>query len=418
MEVADIIIINARELLTPIDDHIHPKKGDELGKIKKIPDGAIAIKNKKIIFVGTTRELNSSIETSKKTQIINARDKTIIPGLIDCHNHLLFAGTREDELLMKQQGKTYMEILAQGGGIMRTVRATRSATENELIKIGLSRINELISNGTTTCEAKSGYGLNLINELKLLKVIKKLNKLSEIELVSTFLGAHVVPEEYKNNRDEYIHIIINEMLPVIVENGLTEFCDVFCENGVFDITESEKILKVAKNLGLDLKLHADEFSRNGGAILAGKLGATSADHLLESTYLDFRFLSEKNVVAVLLPLVPMMLFSNTYLNGRKLIEHDAPLAIATDFNPNCFCLSLLECMRSAFFNLKLTPEEILTAVTLNAAYALNRSKYIGSLEVGKYADIVILNRPYIQLFYQPGSNPVEVVIKNGKIIKS
>ncbi len=347
---------------------------------------------------------------------IDAGGRLVTPGLVDAHTHLFFGGWREHELAMKRRGVPYLEILAQGGGILSTVRMTRQASEDDLVQKAGEALGEMLSLGVTTCEAKSGYGLDRQTELRQLAVIRRLGKEQPVELAATYLGAHAVPEEYKTQREDYIRLMTEEMIPLVAREGLAEFCDVFCETGVFTAAESEEILRAALAHGLKVKIHTDEIDAIGGTELAGALPAVSAEHLIAATDRGIAALAKGGTVAVLLPATSFYL-GKPYARARDMIAAGAPVAVASDFNPgSCPSLNLQLAMNLACWNYHLTPEETLTAVTLNAAAAICRADRLGSLEVGKQADLVIWDAPNLDyIFYRFGQNLAKTVIKQGVV---
>ena len=416
----ELVMTNIAELITmaPEDvDNSKPRRGAEMRELGIIKYGALAVANRKVIAVGTTDDVLSQLDLSSETIIINCENKTVLPGFVDPHTHLIFSGTRENELTLKLEGKTYMDILKSGGGILKTVRATRNASLDELVLQAKKRLDIMLEYGTTTVEAKSGYGLSKHAEITSLQAINELNRTHPLELVPTFLGAHVRPPEYSNEPDEYIDLIISEMLPTIKSEGLAEFCDVFCEDGIFSVDQSEKLLTNAKKIGLKPKLHIDEFVALGGAELAAKLEAVSAEHLMVSTDDGIEAMAKAGVIGVLLPGTPYGLMEKQYPNARKMLELGLPLALATDLNPNCLTESMQIIISLACYNMKLLPAEAITAATINAAHAINRGSSIGSFELGKDADIIIMDVPnHHHIPYHFGINHVKMVIKKGKII--
>lgn len=406
---ADLILKNCSELLTVAG--AKPKNGRELKNLGLINDGAVAIREKKIIWVGESDELD--LEGKK---IIDCSGKVVAPGFVDCHTHAVFAGSREKELELKAQGKSYMEILESGYGIYSTVEATRAASSEVLKNLCTARLGKMLRNGTTTVEIKSGYGLTMKDELKCMNVMRALQSEQEIDIVPTFLGAHAVPIEYKNNADAYVDMIIGNMLPEIAIKKLAEFCDVFCEAGIFNTDQSRKILTEARKLGIRLKLHADEFTNSGGAGLAAELGAASADHLLKSSNEDIKEMAKKGVIGVLLPGASFTNFLE-YASARKYIELGLPIALATDFNPSCWIDNIGLVIALACYKMKLLPAEAISACTINAAFAIGREKVVGSIEVGKKADILIINVDnYQSIPYKLGLNLIDKVIKSGKVV--
>ena len=402
METVDILIKNANELIT-LKGPNKPRTKKEMSNLGIIKKGSIGIKDGKIVAVGKNLKLKSAT-------VIDAKGKTVMPGFVDPHTHLVFAGSREFELDMKLKGLTYMDILKKGGGIVYTVNQTRKAKNNELLKQSRARLDNMLFHGTTTCEGKSGYGLNTETELKILKVQKKLNETHPIDIVSTFLGAHAVPMGYKTQ--DYVDLVINEMIPKI--NKYAEFCDVFCEKGVFTPNQSKKILETGKNFGLTPKIHADEIVDTGGAALAAEVGAISADHLLMSNDKGLKQMAKKGTIGVMLPGTPFSLMMKDYANARKMIDIGIPIALATDLNPNCWIENMQLIIQLACLNMKMTPAEAVTASTFNAACSIGMNNAVGSLEKGKQADIIILDCPnHLFLPYHYGINLVETVVKKG-----
>jgi len=405
METADIIIKNANELIT-LKGPAKPRTKKEMRKLGIINKGSIAIKDGLIAAVG--KNLKYKSET-----VIDAKGKTVMPGFIDPHTHLVFAGSREFELDMKLKGLTYMDILKKGGGIVYTVNQTRKATNNELLKQSRERLDNMLFYGTTTCEGKSGYGLNTETELKILKAQKKLNETHPIDIVSTFLGAHAVPNDYKT--PDYVDLVVNDMIPKV--NKYAEFCDVFCEKGVFSPSQSKKILETGKDFGLTPKIHADEIVDTNGAALAAEVGAISADHLLMSSTNGLKQMAKKGTIGVMLPGTPFSLMMKQYANARKMIDMGIPIALATDLNPNCWVENMQFIIQLACLNMKMTPAEAVTASTYNASCSIGMNNVVGSLEKGKQADIIVLGCPnHMFLPYHYGINLVETVIKKGIII--
>jgi imidazolonepropionase len=414
----DLIILNASELVTVTNSECSATlTGEHMRELGVIEDGAVAVADGKIALVGTTKEVEASTDISRASKVIDARGKTVIPGFVDPHTHLIFAGQREFELPMKQAGASYLEILGKGGGILSTVRATREATLEELVGTAQARLDRMIAFGTTTAEAKSGYGLDKATELQSLEAIRELQKLHAVELVPTFLGAHAVPEDYKSNPGDYIDYIVAEVLPEVKSENLAEYCDIFCEKGVFSVEHSRTMLSAAKDAGLGLTIHSDEIVRLGGTELAVELGAASASHLMHTTDAEFAGMAEANVTAVLVPATPFALMEKEYPRARDMIEAGVPVALSTDLNPNCWTESMQFIMTLASYQMKMHPSETLAASTLNAANALNRSDRIGSLEPGKQADILVLDaNNHLTIPYHFGVNLVDTVIKKGTIV--
>jgi imidazolonepropionase len=417
MESINLIIQNARQLLTLRSEQKGPRTGEHLEDLGIIEDGAVAVSGDKIVRVGKTQEVLGQVSIDKKTKVIDAKDKVVLPGFVDCHTHPVFANTREDEFEMRIKGKTYQEIAESGGGIKSSVRNLRLKTKKELIQLALPRLDRMLSYGTTTIEAKSGYGLSLEDEIKMLQVIKELNKIHPIDLIPTFLGAHEIPEEYKNNRKEYIKLITEKMIPEVAKRKLAVFCDIFCEKGVFNIEESREILKAAKDHGFKLKLHADQLSAFGGSKLAAEIGAVSADHLEFVDDEGIERMKETGVIGVLLPGACFGLGLKEYPPARKMIDRGLPVALATDFNPGSSMTESVPMILSlACLMMHMTPAEVIVASTINSAYAVDKRNEIGSIEVGKKADLVIWNvQNYKEIPYHYGVNLVEQVVKDGKI---
>jgi imidazolonepropionase len=409
-----LAIKNAAQLVCVCRQGERLLKGREMRDIAVISDGAIFIQDGRIAWVGTTKDLPSY---DNDAQVIDASGKTVLPGLIDSHTHLVFAGTREQEFERRLGGATYQEIAASGGGIQSTVRSVRSASKDQLKEFARQRLERLLGFGVTTVEVKSGYGLNLADELKCLEVIAELNAEGPLHLVPTFLGAHALPEEYSTRRESYVRLLIEEMLPEVSRSGLAKFCDVFCESGAFTVDESERILRRARELGFALKVHADEFSANGGAELAARLGCASADHLLCVSDAGIDALGRAGTVASLLPGTAFFLGVG-YAPARRMIERGLPLAVATDCNPGtCPTENLPLIGAMACTQMKMSPAEVIAALTINAAGAIQMSDRVGSIEVGKQADILIADVPnYQHLFYHFGVSHVWRVIKRGRVV--
>ncbi|MCK4366166.1 MAG: imidazolonepropionase [Thermoplasmatales archaeon] len=405
METVDILIKNANELIT-LKGPNKPRTKKEMSNLSIIKKGSIAIKNGIIVETGKNLKY-------KAKKIIDATGKTVMPGFVDPHTHLVFAGSREFELDWKLQGLSYMDILKKGGGITYTVKETRKAKDADLLKQSRIRLDNMLRYGTTTCEAKSGYGLNTETELKILKTIKKLNDNHPVDIIPTFLGAHAVPKE--KSTSEYVDLVINEMLPKT--KGLAKFCDVFCEKGVFTPNQSKKILEAGKKYGLIPKIHADEIVDTCGAALSAEIGAISADHLLMSNDKGLKQMAKKGVIGVMLPGTPFSLMMRDYAPARKIIDLGVPVALATDLNPNCWIENMQFIIQLACLNMKMTPAEAICASTFNAACSIGLNDTIGSLEKGKQADIIILDMPNHKFLpYHFGVNLVEIIIKNGRIV--
>ncbi len=399
-----LLIKNIGMLATPLGSHASAKP-----QVQCLKNAYIICENGAIVAVGT----DDAPQTD--AQVIDAQGCLVTPGLVDAHTHLVFGGWREHELAMKRRGVPYLEILAQGGGILSTVKRTREASKEALTQKALSVLKEMLALGVTTCEAKSGYGLDIETEIKQLRVTKELGLLQPVELASTYLGAHALPNEFKSDREGYLRLM-EALLPTIAQEHLAEFCDVFCETGVFTAQEAERILSAAQSCGLRAKMHADEINPIGGTEAAGRLGAVSVEHLIAATDEGIQAMKDGGTTAVLLPATSFYL-NKPYARARDMMNAGVPVAVASDFNPgSCPSLNLQLAMNLACWNYGLSPEEVLAAVTLNAAAAICRADTIGTLEVGKQADIVIWDAPNLDyIFYRFGQNLVKTVIKQGKI---
>ena len=405
------IIHNIGQLATPLG--CTALSGEMQGNICLLKDAWLIIED------GVIQETGSgALPKIQAAEWIDAKGCLVTPGLVDAHTHLVFGGWRAHELMMKLQGVPYLDILAAGGGILSTVRATRGATREELQEKAAAALQEMLQYGTTTCECKSGYGLDVETELKQLQAVKILNEMQPIELISTYLGAHALPEEYKNDREGYLRLMTDTLIPKVAEEGLAEFCDVFCESGVFDAAESEEILKAAQAHSLGAKIHADEINPIGGSQLAGALHAVSAEHLIAAPDAGIEKMAKGGTVAVLLPATSFYL-DKPFARARDMINAGVPVAVATDFNPgSCPSLNMQLVMSLACYKYRMKPEEVLTAVTLNAAAAINRADRIGTLEAGKQADILIWDAESLEhIFYRFGSDQVKTVIKKGIEVK-
>ena len=411
---ADLILKNIGKLVTMQGSSSFRVK-EEMNKINIIENAYIAVKNGKILAIGVGDEFGNLC--GDDTKIHDAEGLLVTPGLIDSHTHVIHGGSRENEFSMKLNGVPYIEILNNGGGILSTVKATKEASEEELYKKAKKSLDRMLEFGVTTVEEKSGYGLELNTEIKQLEVARVLDKNHPVDLVHTFLGAHAVPEEYKENHKAYIDILVDVMMPKIKDMGLAEFCDVFCEEGVFTIEESEYILQKAKEMGYKLKIHADEIESLGGAELAAKLGCVSADHLMAASDEGIKMMAENNVVANILPATSFNLNKN-YADCRKMIDMGAIVSLSSDYNPgSCPSENLQLVMQLGCLHLKMTPNEVLTAVTINAAYAIDRADKIGSIEVGKNADFVVFDARNVEyLMYHFGINHTKKVYKNGNLV--
>jgi imidazolonepropionase len=414
--IADILVKNASELVTARGAGGNPKTKQDMEDLGIIRNGALAIEGREIVAVGETDEILATVRQART--VIDATGKVVLPGFVDCHTHLVFGGSREDEFIQKIEGRSYLEIMQRNGGIFSTVEKTRQelTSPRTLMNRAQAFLGKMLAFGTTTAEIKTGYGLSTESELGLLKLIAGLQESQPVDIVPTFLGAHAFPKEYENRKTDYIQLVLG-MLERVEAEGLAEYCDVFVEVGAFSPSEARTILEQAKKQGLKLKLHAGQFNDIGGAELGAELGATSIDHLDYISERGMEVMVEKKTVGVLLPGVPFHLMTNTYAPARKLIQAGVPIALATDFNPgSCPTLSMQMIIALACRQLKMTPAEAINAATINAAYALDRGDRIGSIEVGKNADIIVLDIPrHQQLPYWFGINLVTKVIKNGVI---
>ncbi len=408
------LIHNIGTLQTPLGSF--PHAGAAQGENRKYHNAAVLCEGGVIKAV---YENGALPEVSADTQTIDAQGRLVTPGLIDAHTHLVFGGWRQNEIPLKLKGAGYLDILRAGGGILSTVRATRKASEEELFEKSRAFLDEMLAQGVTTAELKSGYGLDKETELKQLRVIKRLNEVHPMDTVATYLGAHAIPEEYALRSGEYIDFIISDMLPEIKRQSLAEFCDVFLETGVFGVEESRRLLTAAREMGFGLKIHADEIDELGGSQLAGELGAVSAEHLIATGERGMEALARGGVIAALLPCTSLYL-NKSFARARDMIARGIPVAVATDFNPgSCPSLNIGLCMTMAYLKYRMTPEEILSSVTVNAACAVNRADTLGTIEPGKKADMVIWNAEDMEMLcYRMGSNLAGTVIKNGAIVKN
>ncbi len=410
-----MLLKNAAELVTCRGKA--PKTGAAMSDIGLIHDGALWVEDGVIRRVGTTAEVLAGLDV-KDAEVIDAKERCVLPGFIDPHTHFLFAGHRAEEFSWRLRGDTYMQIMERGGGIVNTVRDTRAATRDELLSAGRRRLNSMLSFGVTTVEGKSGYGLDTATEVKQLEVMAQLDREHVVDIAPTFMGAHAVPPEYKGRTDEFVQYLLQDVLPEIARHKLAEFCDVFCEKGVFSVEQSRRLLKAAQDLGIKSKVHADEIVSFGGAELAAEVGAVSAEHLLHASDEGIRRMGQAGVIAVLLPATAFCL-REPYARAREMIDTGTPVALATDFNPgSCFSESIPLVIALAALYMQMTPAEIITALTINAAAAIGRSDRIGSLEVGKQADFLLLSHPsHLYLPYHAGVNCVETVVKRGRIVR-
>jgi len=413
------IIKNASQLVTC--SGFKAKQGKEMSELHIIDDGAVVIEEGIIKVVGKTEDVLNGIDDADlniaEFDIIDAAGKAVLPGFVDSHTHFVFSGYRADEFSWRLRGDSYMEIMKRGGGILNTVKATRAAKKEELIKTGLKRLDSMVSFGVTTVEGKSGYGLDHSTEIKQLEVMEELNRDHPVDIVGTFLGAHAVPEDYKGREDAYIDYMINTVIPEVTDRNLAQFCDIFCEKNVFSVEQSRRLLLKAKENGLKIKIHADEIVQLGGAELAAEIGAVSADHLLQASDKGITDMAKAGVVATLLPGTAFSL-KEPYAKGRYMIDKNCAVALATDLNPgSCFTESIPLIFALATLYMNISIEEAITALTINGAAAIDRADTTGSLDVGKIGDVIILEYPsYKFIPYHIGVSTVEKVIKMGKLI--
>ena len=410
----DLIIKNIGKLVT-MEGSFLPRIGKQMNELTILENAYIAVVEGKIFQVGTGEDYKELV--GENTIIDDASGMLVTPGLVDSHTHLVHGGSRENEFSKKLNGVPYIQILQEGGGILSTVNATKNSTFDELYNKAKKSLDRMLEFGVTTVEEKSGYGLELETEVKQLEVAHKLDKDHPVDLVHTFLGAHAVPVEYKSNNEAYIKLLVEEIMPKVKKLDLAEFCDVFCEEGVFSVEESDYILSKAKEMGYKLKIHADEIVPIGGAELAAKLGCISADHLMAASDEGLRDMAEKGVIANILPGTSFNL-NKPSANGRKMIDLNVPISLSSDYNPgSCPSENLQFVMQLGCLNLKMTPNEVLTAVTINAAHCVDRSTEIGSIEVGKKADIAIFDAPNVEyLMYHFGINHIDRVYKEGRLV--
>lgn len=414
-----LFIRNASQLVTMKSDAAGPRVREEMSELGLIENGSVWIEDGVIQAVGSDEELSRTYAGRlHEADVVDAGGKLVTPGLVDPHTHLVFAGSREDEFNMRLQGATYMEIMNAGGGIHATTRRTKAASFEELLEESAGRLDKFLLHGVTTVEAKSGYGMEWETERKQLEVAKKLNEMHPIDIVSTFMGAHAVPAEFKERPDEFVDYVIG-LLPEVAELGLAEFNDVFCEKGVFTPEQSRKILEAGKAYGLKPKIHADEIEPYEGAELAAEVGAISADHLLKASDRGIEAMADAGVVGVLLPGTAYFLRAE-FANARKMIDAGVPVALSTDCNPGSSpTVSLPFIMNLGCLMMGMTPAEVLCAATINAAHAINRATEVGTLEAGKKADVTIFDvSNYMKLQYSYGVNHVHTVVKAGRVVVS
>ena len=413
---ADLVVENCRQLLTcrgPI-----PKRRAALQEVGLAEKAWVASSRGRIVFVGKERDFKNRVRMDGAGARVDAGGLVGLPGFVDSHTHLPFAGSRVEEFRLRLKGYTYQQLAAKGMGIQTTVKATRRAAKNELLSLCLARLDRMLLHGATTVEAKSGYGLNLRDELKQLEAVKEAAKRHPVDVVPTFMGAHDIPKEYKRRKGAYIDLLIGKIMPEVRKRRLAEFFDIFCEQGVYSVAETKRLVKKAKRMGFKIRIHADEFAALGGAALAAEVGAASADHLINITPEGINRLAESDTAATLLPGVSFFLMMEKRAPARQLIEAGAAVALASDFNPGSSMIgSMLFVLQLGVFLLKMGIEEAINAVTANAAFALRRHEKVGSIEVGKKMDLLLCDVPdYPSLVYQLGVNPIRHVIKNGRVV--
>jgi imidazolonepropionase len=411
----ELLVQNIGELAT-LAGPPEPRAGKAQGDVEAVNDAAIAIAEGRFVLAGEEKDVLESDHDFEGVEVIDAGGMAAVPGFVDPHTHLVYGGDRQAEYVERLSGVPYVEILKRGGGINETVRKTREASSDELLESVLKRANELLRNGTTTVEIKSGYGLDVETELKMLEVAERIGEESPVDVVTTFLGAHTIPVEYKGRRDEYVKLLLEEMLEKARPHA--DFCDVFVEEGAFSVQEAERILGRAKELDYGIKVHADQINPSGGSELAARFGAISADHLDNITDVEMLQLAEVGTIGVLLPGATLFLKSSSYPPARKMIETGVPLALATDHNPGSSPMySQVLMMGLSCLLFGLTPSEALVAATINAAHAIGSDQIVGSIEPGKNADLVVLDRPsFGYLPYELGRTPVSMVLKGGKVV--
>ncbi|MGE5138779.1 MAG: imidazolonepropionase [Rudaea sp.] len=425
--MVDLIIHSAAQVVTVAGSG--PKRGPAQADLGIIRHGAVAVNGAKILAVGPSDEILRL--AGPDTRQVSAEGGIVLPGFVDAHTHVVFAGDRANEFELRLTGASYVDIMKAGGGIMSTVRATRASSIEDIVEQSRARLERMLACGTTTAEVKTGYGLDTTSERKLLDAISRLSSVQPVDLIPTFIGAHAFPEEYRGREDEYVNLVVEEMLPALWNEsraagwaqgesdfGSPFFCDVFCDEGAFTVEHSRRILSRAKELGYRLKIHADEFANLGGAALAAELGATSADHLMTTRRDEMAKMAQAGTVAVLLPGTTFGLGKFDFANGRAFVEEGVPVALGTDINPGTsWCESMPLMMAIATRYERLTPAEAIVAATLNAAYACGVGEKVGSLEKGKQADILIAGVPdYRHLAYRYGTNPIRAVFKRGQMV--
>ncbi len=413
---ADLVVENCRQLVTCSGPM--PKRGAALSDVGLLEKAWVASSRGRVVFVGGEKAFRAQVGPKKGAARLDASGLVGLPGFVDSHTHLPFAGSRVEEFRLRLGGATYQELAAKGMGIQTTVGATRKATRAELVALCIARLDQMLLNGATTVEAKSGYGLNLKDEIKQLEAVRLAAGRHPVDIVPTFMGAHDIPKEYRDKKEAYISLLIDKILPAVKRRGLAEFFDVFCEEGVYSVEETRRLVEAAKRAGFKIRIHADEFAALGGAALAAEAGAASADHLLNITPEGIRALAGSDTVATLLPGVSFFLMTDKRAPARRLIGEGAAVALASDFNPGSSMVgSMLFVVQLGVYLLKMRIEEAINAATANAAFALRRHADVGSVEIGKKTDLLLCDAPdYPSLVYRLGINPIRHVIKNGRVV--
>lgn len=417
MHSAELLIEHAAELVTLAGPHDRPRTGAAHRDLGVVADGAIAAADGQIVAVGPTAQVRDTVRLDSGATVIDAAGRVVLPGFVDPHTHLVFAGSRAHEFEMRLRGATYLEIAAAGGGILRTVAATREADEDTLVRLGLARLDGMLRCGTTTAEAKSGYGLSVDGELKQLRAIHRMSASHEVDLVATVLAAHAVPPEFAGDPDGYVDLTVREILPAVADEDLAEFCDAFCDIGAFTLEQGRAVLEAGADLGLIPKLHADEFSDLGGARLAADLEAISADHLLHASEAGLAAMARAGTVAVLLPGTAYFL-GLPYAAARRMIEMGVAVALATDYNPGSSpTWSMPAVVSLACVGMKMLPAEAIAAATINAAWAIGMAEEVGSLEIGKAADAVVFDAAdHREIAMSLGALLPCQVVKRGRLV--
>jgi imidazolonepropionase len=414
---ADLLVVHAGQLLTLQGPNEHPRTGAALRDVGLVADGAVAASDGVIVAAGPTAQVLDEVELTPGGARLDADGRVVLPGFVDAHTHLIHAGSRIDEFEQRLRGASYQQIAAGGGGILATMRATREAGEDTLVALGRARLDRMLRSGTTTIEAKSGYGLRTEDEIKCLRAMHRLGAAHDVDIIPTFLGAHVVPPEFAGDADGYVARLIDEMLPAVVDEDLAEFCDVFCDPGAFSPEQARAVLEAGAELGLSPKIHADEFADLGGAHLAAEVGAVSADHLEYASDEGLAAMAEAGTIAVLLPCTALFL-SLPYAPARRMVELGIPVALATDFNPGTSpTYAMPMAVALGCIGMRLQPSEAIVAATINAAQAIGMAEEVGSLELGKAADLVVLDlTDYREVATAFGTNPVRAVAKRGRVV--